>query len=442
MNFPEIRMLQQSEVFVRRLFEATRAFGGSNYSLRRRVNWSHRLHTRFYQSEAKLFTANVTDYLAGRCPPPVSIDDVYKQRVLGKKLLVAIAKVIAHWLFLLLGSVVARQRRELSIYRKAYVDDIELVFDPKQPSVLRAVYPFPVSLRRQAAYLAFLRRRGYPWMLTGNRYALGDLARLLLRRNLRSLQRLESRAQIRNAFAIAAQGFGTVQMSDEFDLGSLDFARALARRRITVVNSAHGVGKYLPVHAYGEFHVLTGRQQTYYITTRPCLYVRRMLNERAPVVAAGVASRVLPDDSRISFVFLSGTTSYSVGEEYLSRNETEAFRRLSDTLAGDTHVRLMYRPHPNNHLPTPPSGFELLTELEAVNGRPGTLFASFSSTCQIDPAFKGRKILMRGELMSPETWFDDTEEMMNIDELIAELRRLAGVLRTSAESARAGSRTT
>ena len=40
--------------------------------------------------------------------------------------------------------------------------------------------------------------------------------------------------------------------------------------------------------------------------------------------------------------------------------------------------------------------------------------------------------------MFPETWFDDSEEMMNIGELIAELRRLAGMSRAAAESARSG----
>lgn len=434
MSFPEIRMLQQSNIFVRRLIEAARALGDSTYRLHRRVNWSHRHHARFYQDEAGLFTSNVDEYMAGRCTSAPVIDDVFEQRLSSKGLMVAIAKVLAHWLFLLVGSFQARTRRNLSIYRKAYVDDIELVFDTQQPSVLRAVYPFPVSVRRQVRYLTDLFRRGVPWMLTGNPYAPSDVVRLLLRRDLRSLQRLESRAQIRSAFTVAERGFKLAQLSDEFDLGSLDFARTLAYRGIEVVNSAHGAGKYLPMHAYQEFHVLTGRQQEYYIATRPCRYVRRVLNEKVAVVAAGIGSKVEPDDSMISFVFLSGTTSYSVGEEYLARNESEAFRRLGDALAHQARIRLLYRPHPNRHAPVPPPHFELLTTLEAVNGHAGTVFGSYSSTCQIDPAFKGRKILIRGEFMFPETWFDDTEEMMNLDELIAELRRLAGMPRDTVEA--------
>lgn len=428
MSFPEILMLRQSDVFARRLLDASRALGDSVYMLRRRVNWSHRYHVRFYQDEAQLFTSDVDSYMAGRCSVPPNIDDVFTQRLRGKALISVVAKVTAHWIFILAGLLVRRTRCDLSIYRKAYVDDIELVFNPKQPSVLRAVYPFPVSIRRQIRYFIYLHQRGFPWVPAGNPYAPGDLLRLLFQRDLRSLQRMESRAQIRDAFRISAQGFNLVQLSDEFNLGSLDFSRSLAHCGIHVVNSAHGAGKYLPVHAYGEFHVLTGRQQAYYLSTRPCRYVRRVLNEKAPIVAAGITSNILPDDTKVSFVFLSGTTSYSVGEEYIARNEAEAFRQLG-ALVDDPHIRLLYRPHPNRHNPIPPAGFELLTDLSAVNGYQGTLYASYASTCQIDPAFKGRKVLIRGELMFPEVWFDDTEEMMSLDELIAELRRLAEKLR-------------
>ncbi|RQP21617.1 hypothetical protein [Piscinibacter terrae] len=426
MTYPEITMLRQSAVLVRRLAAATRVFGDAKYHYHRRLNWTYRYDADFYQEEAALFTADVDAYVEGNCKSEPKVADVYKQTIGRKQYLVMLVKIMAHWLFLMAGMLFQRLgQHQFAYYRKAYVDDIELVFPPDQPAVLRAVYPFPVSLRRQVRYLKHLRRTGHPWQLTGNRYGLRDVIRFLTERSLRSLQRLETRAQIRNAFAVAAMGFRNVQLSDEFDLGSLDFCRALARLRIRNVNSAHGVGKYLPVHAYEEFHVLTQRQREYYIATRPCEYMLRMLNARAAVVASGRSDSVTADDSRVSLVFLSGQSSRGIGETYLARNEENAFARLCASLAGTPGIRLLYRPHPNNHEAVPPPGFEIITGLDQVNGRSSTVFVSYSSTCQIDPVFQGRKILIRGEMMYPETWFDDSEEMMTLDELVAELQQLA-----------------
>lgn len=428
-------MLRQSRAFVQRLARATQVHGLTRYHLHRRINWHHRYDSDFYQSEASLFTADVDSYIEDKCPAEPRVADLYSQRVRPRTLLVSLAKIFAHSLFLLLGSLAAGRHRNagLHIYRKAYVDDIEIVYDTAQPSVLRAVYPFPVSVRRQWRYLIHLWRKGYAWQLTGNRYGVRDILCLLVKRDLRSLQRMESRAQIRSALAIAKAGFKTTQLSDEFDLGSLDFCRTLSRNGLHVVNSAHGVGKYLPVHAYREFHILTGRQREYYTATRDCIYSRRLLNGRAPAVA-GVQSRdIATDTSRINLVFLSGRSSRGIGEEFLALNESAALSRLGPAFGTSEGVRLLFRPHPNNHNPIAPPGFELLTTLDTVNGQASTVFVSYSSTCQIDPAFDGRKVLIRGQFMYPETWFDSTEEMMSLDELDNELRRLEQGLQSTVQ---------
>ena len=420
-------MLRQSSAYVRRLIAACRRWGDSEYAFHRRVNWSYRYGSEFYQEEARLFSADPTSYVGGACEAEPRIGDVYTQRLSSRQVLSTFVKVQVHWAFLLLGrmSTMVSRRRELATYRKAYVDDIELVFDPDEPSVHRAVYPFPVSVRRQWRYLGHLQRKRCSWAMAGNPYGVRDLVRFLVRRDVGALRRLESRAQIRCAMHVASRGFRRVQVSDEFDIGSLDFARTMARLGIPVVNSAHGVGKYLPVHAYQDFHVLTGRQQEYYVATRACRYHRRTLNARAPHVHGQGRAHLAADGSGVNFVFLSGQSSRGIAETYLARNEARAVERLARELAGVEQLRLLYRPHPNNHHPVAPPGFELLPELSAVNGRPNTVFASYSSTCQIDPAFDGRKILVRGEYMHPEVWFDDAEEMMELDELVDELRRLA-----------------
>lgn len=426
MSYPEMPLLRQSTTFVGRLVTACQRFREGKYSFYRRVNWSYRCATAFYQSEASFLMSNTDSYLAGGCQVAPQVEDVYTLKQETKQVIVVLMKVFAHWLFRLLGCFANRRIRAACIqtYRKAYVDDIELVFDTEQSSVIRAVYPFPVSVRRQLRYLKFLRKKGYMFKLAGNSYRAPDLLRFVLRRDLRSLQRMESRAQILHAFEVAALKVRNVQLSDEFDIGSLDFTRTLARLNLHVANSAHGVGKYLPVHAYPEFHVLTQRQKQYYVTTRPCHYIQRKLNEKAPVVATGKAATESLEHWPVCFVFLSGQSARGIGEKHLALNEERATKLLGAEFGDNPGVGLYYRPHPNNHEPVVPPGFNLLPALEQVNGLPNTLFASFNSTCQIDPAFKGRKILLRGELMYPEVWFDDTEEMLNLDQLVELLRKL------------------
>jgi hypothetical protein len=419
MTTTEIPLLRESAAFAGRLVQACRAHGEPRYRFHRRVNWSYRYEPGFYAREAASFIADAGRYLAGRCPDEPRVDDVYAKRLEARHLVTALLKVVAHRLFGAIGGWADRGLRSncVAVYRKAYVDDIELVFDPAQPSVVRAVYPFPINMGRQWRYLRFLRQQGHRFKLAGNPYALADVLLLLQRRDVHSLMRLESRAQIRHARDVAGLGVRVVQLSDEFDIGSLDFARTLARFRLQVVNSAHGVGKYFPVHAYQTFHVLTQRQREFYWATRPCSYPLRQLNDRSAPVPPHAP---LPGHD---VVFLS--QSFGHGGGLIDQNEATLVQRLKCDLVSAAGLRLHYKPHPNNPNPVAPEGFTLLTDLAAVNGRPSTVFLSFFSTCQIDPAFKGRKLLVRGHLIHPEIAFDDGEEIVDADTLVRTLQGLA-----------------
>ena len=412
-------MFRQTRHYVARLMHACGRFGGGKYWFHRRINWSYRLDQQFYQAEAKSFVANPDAYLAA---PPVTsmpIADVWSTRLGGKALLTVILKVLAHWLFFLAGWRARRRIRHsgASIYRKCYVDDIELVFDPDEPGVVRAVFPFPINHRRQIRYLQFLRQKRHRFVLDGNPYSPLDLLRFLKSRNARALARLEGRAQLRLARAVVAHGFQAIQLSDEFDIGSLDFCRLLARYPVRVVNSAHGVGKYLPVHAYPEFHVLTHRQAEYYHATRPCQYKLRRLNDKTG------PARVSGDQSNIwQLVFLS--QNFHGVTQIVAQNEARLLERLALEFGASTRLRLLYRAHPNAEQPAVPPGFERLARLEEVNGQPKTVFLSFYSTCQIDPSFKGRKILVRGDLIYPEFAFDDSEEIQDTEREVVLLKDL------------------
>lgn len=443
MSTVEIPLLRESRAFAARLVEAASRFDESRYRNHRRVNWSYRFDAEFYVREAQHFRDDAEGYLAQRVAAPQPLADVFARRLRARTVATWAAKVAAHWLFRSLGGLAewlqqasAHHADAARVYRKAYVDDIELVFDPDEAQVLRAVYPFPINAARQWRYLRTLRREGRRFRLAGHAYLASDVWRFLVRRDVYSLCRMEARAQVRHAREVAARGFDCVQLSDEFDIGSLDFARTLARAgNIRVVNSAHGVGKYLPMHAYPEFHVLTRRQAEYYHATRACRYPMRRLNSRAvlalPVPAAMPGSeppsREGTTAAGVSLVFLS---QVFVGVSPLvAEAEARVVAHLADAFAaaaaaGDAGVQLFYRPHPNNHRPAPPRGFAFIGSLDAVNGKAGTVFASLFSTCQVDPAFAGHKVLLREVLIHPAIAFDDDEIVLDAAGLVGFMRAL------------------
>jgi hypothetical protein len=147
----------------------------------------------------------------------------------------------------------------------------------------------------------------------------------------------------------------------------------------------------------------------------------RPLNDRALAAPAGARVRAAETRGGTDLVFLSQTFA-GLGD-VIADNEARVVARLNDAFAGAKGIRLFYKPHPNSKDPKAPPGFVGLTTLEAVNGGPGTLFVSFFSTCQIDPAFKGRKVLLRGDLIHPEIAFDESETILDLAGLIDLLRQ-------------------
>jgi len=408
----EIPLLRESSVFASRLMRANRSFSESSYENSRRCNWSYKYGDAFYRRESELFLADPDSYLAGRAPEPSDIEDIFAQRLTAKQVVIATVKVAAHWLFAALGARADRKIKSdcIRTYRKGYVDDIELVFDPEEPSVVRAIYPFPLNVRRQLRYIQSLRRSRRRFKLAGYPYLPRDVLRFLVRRDIRSLMHLESRSQIRHAAQVIALGVKAVQVSDEFDIGSLDFSRRLGRSPIELRNSAHGVGKYLPVHAYPSFETVTKKQQTYYRALLSCRYSLRRLNDRPEGTPVRTTAR---DATRLVFLSQCSKTVSNIVVEA----EHRVTRRLADALAS-TNVELLYKRHPLSTSSQAPEGFRLLEQLANVNGLPGTTFVSFFSTCQVDPAFKGRKVLLRERLIYPEIAFDESEEIVDTEGLI------------------------
>lgn len=417
MAFQEIPMLRCSVQFKNRLIEACDRFNDPKYFFRQRVNWSYRFSSLFFENETRHFCKNPDGYINGAIDEKPLIDNVYEYHVSLNQAALFVIKIVAHWMFRFLGGVASFfssfSNNSFKIYRKAYVDDIEQVFEPDQADVLRVVYPFPLNAWRQLKYIRFLSANKHRFLLGGNPYLLVDLVRFLWKRDVFSLRAMETRAQLRHAKELVEKGFALFQLSDEFDVGSLSFCRMLRRYHVKIVNSAHGVGTYMPIHSYDEFVFLTSHQKAYYSSTHECIYTPRKLNCKKTSLSAGIKNC---PSSKVTLIFLS-QVSASVTKIVLEDEEV-VLKRLFEEFGGNSDVRLLYKPHPNNFNSFPPVGFGSLQKIEDVNGCPGVVFVSFFSTCYIDPNFVGHKILLKTNLIYPNLIYGDDENILNMDGLI------------------------
>lgn len=411
----EIPLLRESAVLASRLYNAAGRWAEHRHRFHRRVNWSWRYAKEFHAREGRLFAARPDDYIAGRVEDEPALEDVFAQRLSWRSLLSTLAKVICHTAFALAAPLFhSRHPVEGWIYRKCYVDDIELVFDGAQSGVLRAVYPFPISLRRQWRYLRYLKVNRLSFVLDGNRYAVRDIVRLFRRRDIASLVRLEARAELRRAMKLVRDRPALVQLSDEFNIGSLEFARYLARAGVPTVNVAHGVGKYFPVHAYQRFDLLTERQREYYFAAVPCEYGYHTLAADFGVTTATVGPGIEGAVVILGQNFGDPTSLIALAEAQMAQAVVEATCRIS----GRT---LLYKPHPNNREPAPPPGFTVVDTIDAIRALRDPILLSLFSTTHVDPRFEGRKYLVRAGLIRPEIAFDDDGRIVDVEDLRAVL---------------------
>lgn len=429
MEYRTVPLFNQSNVFVGRLMSAATDFKETRYYYFRRINWSHRYCDGFYRSELELFQRSPNEYLEECSLPRPALEDVMEKKLSSMQVLSVILKVFAHWIFFLIGSLMNKRiiSSKTLVYRKAWVDDIELAFNPDTVSVVRAVYPFPINFRRQLRYLKFILEKKYLFKLDGNPYIPLDVLTFVFRRNIKALSRMEARANIKHAMLIKKLGVLSVELSDEFDLGSLDCCRMLTKLKLTVTNSAHGVGKYLPVHGYQNFKVITNRQAEYYIPIKNCKYMLRQLNDKTESFSKSEKSSYRPPQSAVidsasqtvHFVFLSQV--FKGSGDVIADNEKSTLRRLSAHFSKEPNLKLLYKKHPNNNLTIVPDSFQSFDSKSYLGGLENLIFASFYSTCQIDPSFVGEKVLLRSNLLYPEIVFDSSEKILSLDELIAML---------------------
>jgi len=418
----DVPLLRESRVYVERLSRAAKKFNDSRYLLAKRINWSCLYANEYHEQETRAFRYDPTRYLEDGSDTEPFLEDVFKKPVSLQSVAKITLKVLAHTGYRAIGFFWLRNVPTPMIFRKAYVEDIERAFSSQQSDVIRVVFPFPLGLGRQIRYLIYLRRQGHRFCLYGNAYGLLDLLKFIKERDIRALARLEGRAQLRLAKEITSVGFREIQLSDEFNIGSLDFSRMASRRSVTIVNSAHGVGKYLPIHKYSKFLHLTRRQKAFYTALGPCKYqIRRLpmsnLEYRKEALAGSVGGerhrRAETEIKRLKVVLMSQITDGGM-PEYIHQ-EKKLHRRLAEALNSDPRIALYFYKHPNSRSHKKPHGFKDARELSYPVNHTNTLLISMCSTTHIDPDFTGRKVLVRDELIFPEIVFDEDSEIIDTD---------------------------
>ena len=410
----DIPLLEQTVPFAQRIEAQVLRLGLSRYRHRRLVNFVFKYDTQYLEAEVERFYAYPEDFPGDGTPRCRITEGLLDAKVGGKTLVRQALKVCAHMVFRLIGSLQAGHVGGYRIVRRCYVEDVEALF-PNNDVPVRLVYPFPLNPRRQLAYIRFLRTNGYAYVLSGLPYRFSDLVRTFVtERTYASFLRLESRAQMAHAFALARRfpDLEQIECSDEYDIGSIYFCSALRRLGVNSLNVAHGIGKYLPCHAYTHMQVMTQSQIKYYQTFN-------RMDVSFGLISDNVQNRLdIGDD--VAVVLLG---QYSAGQSHHIRDAERQMVQILEGLAGDfSGARFFYKKHPNNaEEDAANTAIESLAG-RLVQGRPERVVQiSLYSTCQVDPNFIGDKYLVESRYVKPQFAFDDEEPVIAIEDLAARL---------------------
>ncbi len=411
----DIPLFEESLTYARVLDSSLRSRFHSSISKKREVNWAKKYNAKFYEEQKREFIKDPLKYISAQDLSLGEVESMVYEKVSNKLLLKMIFKILAHWFFRFLGFFQKRNSKLacFSVYRRCYVDDAELVFDDPSDSVLRAIYPFPLGLKRQVKYVQFLRRERLPYFFSGTPYLLKDFIVFLRNPKFFNLMRLEKRAQILHAIELAKhKNIKKVECSEEYDVGSLDYSHALKWLGIHVLNSAHGVGKYLPYHAYSEFFVLTENQKEYYNFFNPMEYGYRKLNNKGKKLD----NEAKPLTSHKGIVFLG---QYSEGvSELIKEVEFEVFNIIDSIDCSNKSFSTYYKPHPNSNVSShfKSNNLRYIAGQDELEGLENILYVTMFSTCQIDPNFEGDKILVGSKFIRPEISFSG-QDIIELEDL-------------------------
>ena len=421
MNIP---LLIESKAYVENLKYGCSKYDENNYTFHKRVNFSYRFASSFLEEQKNLFIKNPDLYLRNYGSKiDCHVEDVYKLKIDPKDVFRILLKILSHKLFKFLGDLnrFSIRRKELSVYRKCYVDDIDLVYDPLSKKTLLAVYPFPIKISRQIKFIFTIFREKRSFRLDGYNYPLKYVFGFLRKRTVRSYADLETISSYLKVQEILRSDIEEVELSDEFDINTLSFSKFCRRKGIYVVNKAHGIGKYFPIQSFDEFYYLDSIMRDYYLFHKEIKLFNFNLISKAPVKKLDNAG-----DNCLLFV----SQIFSKRDEEIISDEIKVMDILKK-IALEKNLNFYYKKHPNLKEVIHSNSEEILfidniNELYVENEIP-IIFSFFSST-HIDPSFVGFKYLIETKYLKPSIAFTD-ENILFLSKLEEELPKIIDLTR-------------
>lgn len=404
---PDIPLYSRSKIYSDNLIKSISVHKYSVYKQKKLVNFAHKFDQHFKEHQKRAFLKNPERYKVESNPyqnysPEQLLDSAVSINLYIKTIL----KVFLHQLFLLFGLFMDNDCKNLKL-RKCYVEDVEALFDSNK-DVLRLIYPFPLSIKRQWRYIKSLRKNNLKFVFSGFRYRFSDFLKFMFKKTYLNLYKLEINASIRDAkYHSVKYQVSVIETSDEYDIGSYTYAKALDRK-IFLLNSAHGVSSYLPYQHYSQLNVLNNEQKRFYSAYNKHIKISlRSIRLRKDIKTFDVDKPCL---------VLLGQYS-PISDEQIRIDELALLDVLDKFSKSHPNVYVYYKIHPNN------DSFDLseYSNVKVLKGEhvqtEKLLQISLFSTCQIDPNFKGEKYLIETQLIKPEFAFGKDEPQVYIDTL-------------------------
>ena len=422
-----IPLVIESKAFVENLKTSCKSFNENSYLYKQRVNYSYRFSSEFTDEQLRLFQLDPSRYLSiYGLRKADNLLDVFHKKLTRSEILRILVKVLAHRLFRVIGSLqfLFNSKGPDLTYRKAYVDDIDLVYDRGESDMLMAVYPFPVKLSRQLKFIMSLIKDKQVFRFDGYCYRLKFVLNLLYCRDVRAYEMLERSAAYLKALELGEMGFHKVQLSDEFDINCLAFTRFCRRAGLLVVNKTHGIGKYFPMQCFDEFYVLDDKMIEYYDLKQHsnCHKFHLTADQQAPVVE---------EINKVSIVFMSQIFDDSVTD---TRQAEDNVLTVLSEVNKSLGVTTYYKPHPNRRssVRLDDEAFHVMSSIDQLDfDEEFPIIISLFSSTHIDPNFFGAKLLVETDIIKPSISFSTGlivclgeifETLQNLNDELCELK--------------------
>jgi len=337
-----------------------------------------------------------------------------------KQVLLVLLKAVSHRLFRFFG---ARRIRGPEAIR-AWVDVTLKMYEAEMSKAFLLVYPFPLSLRRQLAFLKGCRKRGQRFSLYGLPYSVWGAMKAVVGNKCPEelgIAILERDANERHATDLVGMGVKCLFTSDEFEVASFVLHRALSRSTVRVVNTAHGVGQYCPWVFYSEFRVITQTQHRFYSRRAPRgMQVTLLRRSHVPEHVSYTSKRSLS----VAFVLIH--QPFSTGGLRAEAHAQQMIDVALASIANEFGVQYFIKLHPNARSRAEALGSfwgRLTWSWDELKGyRP--IFLTINSSCFFDLKGEGPVLVYLERTFNPSLYFDGRFLGFNL----ASLRSLAEIL--------------